>query len=559
MRVLFEISLFVLADAVQILNNLYKKETMSSIEGRFSGETSRLSILRERLERLPYGPKTLAWFFGILSFIVRVPFLFRWDLQLNGDTALCYLMTLRISHGDHPLYLYGQDYQGTAEYYLAGFLHALFGPSFPLYGAVGLLEWSLATAVCVFLLIQGTDKFHGIIGGIIIVVGVPFSLYQLFILAYPLALLWAMLVLLVAYLLLTKGFSTGRFLILGLIIGTGMYLAKQFLPAMPAAFLACILFNSRKYRPYQYLKFGFVLGLGCLIGYLPELLYRVGHPHYRSFLGIASPMTLIYNLHVIFKSIPVYFDAQYFSRTPAIGQFTSSYYIYPRSFMDISFSILGGLVVFLILKSVFTSVYRKNLPLFLLSTLVGMNLLAILSSQVTNGLFWETRRYLIVSSIVFSAFLGVFFAELMIKRKVFWPLASVMLMTVFLGRVIAHEWDLLTGPEQKLVSQMKQAINYMDEIGVNRGLADWGEAYSITSMTNERIIMATRQWGKLDSNIELIPQYREEVSSSRKICLVDNEGTPVKDVINFWGTSFHTVSATRYLGGYKCTCYERNP
>jgi hypothetical protein len=504
------------------------------------------------LNRLPYGPGLIAGIFGSLSFLIRIPFLIRYDLQFNGDGANCYLMTLHMAQGDHPFYLYGQDYQGTTEYYLAAWLFKLFGPSIPLVSSVSLLEWSLATVVTVYLLIQGTSKFYGIIGGCLITVGVPMTLHhstQPF-LGYPLALLQAMLVLLLAYFIVERGFSLSRFFILGLMIGSGMYLGKQFLPALPACVLGIFLFNSRDYRKMPYLRLGLVFLAGFFLGYLPEVYYRWLHPVYRDFSGIGSPFLIWHNLRSTVKSIPAYFDGQLYSRTPCTGFFTPTYYEYPRSFVDIFFSVLGLWIMVFIAKGARDFCRSKNMPLFLMSLLVLANLAAVIISASSNGNFWECRRYLYVSSTAIPAFFGVYLASLMEKKGKFWPIAAAFILVLFSGRVLLHEAQLLDIPEENQVVELKQVIAVMDRLGLKRGLGPWGEAYMIDALTNERIIVAS---GELDN----IPGYGKLVAESDRIAIIDYVRNPAGPWRTYGGQAYRMSGPTVRCQDYLCTPYQK--
>src|SRR5262249_44584868 len=144
---------------------------------------------------LASSPGAIAWSAGVLAFVVRLPFLFRYDLHFGGDSATCYLMALRITEGDRPLYFYGQDYQGATEAYVAALLLRLFGPSIPLAAVVSLLEWSLAVACGTYLAVRGTTKLWGTLAGFVAAIGVPYTLHYVTVpyWGYPSGLLVAML------------------------------------------------------------------------------------------------------------------------------------------------------------------------------------------------------------------------------------------------------------------------------------------------------------------------------------------------------------------------------
>ncbi len=524
-----------------------------------SGDSSFFLKLKDKLNLIPFKPSIIAAFFGVLSFLIRIPFLFRWDLQFDGDAAVNYLMAVRISRGDNPLYTFGNDYQGSPPFYLAGLLCKWLGPSIPVVSAVSLLAWSLAASLGVYLLTQGTSKFYGIIGGIVVVIGVPYTLHQstMPFVGYPLAVFWTMLVLLETHLMIEKGVSTLRFFLLGFTIGLGMYLGKQFIPAIPACVLALALFRSRDFKKQPLLRFGLGLMVGYLLGDSPDFYYRWFHRDYLRFSALAPLHMMLDNLHYLFKSIPAYFDAHFYSRAPVSGYFTSPYYIYPRSFMDIFFSAIAALVVLFMGITIFDSFKAENYPMLLMTTTVFFNFLAVVLAQQSHGDFWEPRRYLYVSSIIFSVFLGVFFGRLMEWKGKWIPLLGSLLLVLFLSRVILHGVDLLDFPEQPTITLAKQEIHVMDEWGINRGLGEWGAAYTIDALTNERIIMASRSRAGLPTEMDIIPEYGKMVASSDRIVLLEGDLHRKKTKIFYRGQKFNKSGITRHLDGNQCTPYDR--
>src|SRR6188508_1705499 len=55
------------------------------------------------------------------------PYLARWKLGLNSDSAVPVLMARHMLDGERPLYFWGQPYLGAIDSYLAAGLLALFG------------------------------------------------------------------------------------------------------------------------------------------------------------------------------------------------------------------------------------------------------------------------------------------------------------------------------------------------------------------------------------------------------------------------------------------------
>jgi hypothetical protein len=72
-----------------------------------------INSIRNYFNETSLSPAWIGVIFGLLSFLLRIPFLFRYDLHYGGDPAIGYLMELRILQGDRPLYFYAQDYMGA--------------------------------------------------------------------------------------------------------------------------------------------------------------------------------------------------------------------------------------------------------------------------------------------------------------------------------------------------------------------------------------------------------------------------------------------------------------
>jgi hypothetical protein len=499
--------------------------------------------VKEYLNHLAYSPGQIGCFFGLLSFLLRIPFLFRYDLHFGGDSATCYLMALRILQGDRPVYFYGQDYQGTVEAYGAALLFKIFGPSIPLGGSVSLLEWSLAVGIGAYLLIRGTDKFHGILGGLVAAVGVPYTLHYVVVpyWGYPGSLLAAMLALLGAFFILDRGPSPLRFFLLGLTAGAGLYIGKQCVPGLAAAFIAlvCLKSPSCNLRKPSGFLWPAMAALGFVLGYLPELGYRFSHPSSRNFTGMAFGQLIPLNFKSILKSIPAYFDAQPVSRIPeAVYYFLHDLHewVYPKTISDVTFSLLGFVVLVFMLKSFYRAFFQKNAALLLLSLLVMMNMGAVLISQQTSGDVFNARRYLYSSAIAFSLWTGFFLAAAVGHKSRWFSKAVAILGVFFLGRVFYHEQILLRSPDE--LRELRWTIGEMESQGLNRGLADWGHAYIIDALTDQQIVVA-------GINGERIPEYAQQVSQADRIAVIGLKGEPIDEKISYGGGSYSPVGNPR--------------
>ena len=328
---------------------------------------------------------------GALTFLIRLPFLFRYDLNFGRDEATSYLMALRILHGDRPLYLYGYDYTGAIEAYMAAVLFKPFGASIPLASVVTLAEWSIAAGIGVYLLTVATNRFVGTIGGVVVSVGAPYTLHYVTVphWGYPAAILIAMALLLEAFLIVDRGASVRRVFALGLTAGFGWYVNKLCVPAIVAVLATFVL--HRTWPRARVIAAG---AIGFVFGYLPELIYRFGKTDYQKYGGFADFPTMVQNARFTLAAIPAYFDGQEISRIAEGTYFFSSpplARIAPAGFADWGVSIAGAAAIALALRAVWR---REHAALTALATLVLINLLVTISSAESHGLFLYTRRYL---------------------------------------------------------------------------------------------------------------------------------------------------------------------
>jgi hypothetical protein len=223
-------------------------------------------------------------------------------------------MPLRITRGDRPFYLYGQDYQGALEAYLAAPLVKLFGPSIPIAATFSSIEWSLATSIGIYLARRASNPMSATIAGIVAAVGVPFTLHfeTVPFWGYTGSLLIAMVVLLEALLMIERGPSLSRVLVFGGTVGVGLYVGKQCIPAVLTALVAMAVARTPRWNLREALRPAYVAAaaVAAAAGYLPEIVYRLQHPQWRTFFRVASFPTLRANAENVVWSIAAYFDAQ---------------------------------------------------------------------------------------------------------------------------------------------------------------------------------------------------------------------------------------------------------
>jgi hypothetical protein len=500
--------------------------------------------LENFLDRCPYSPRTIACFLGGLTFLLRLPFIFRYDLFFGSDPGICYLMPFRILHGDRPFYFYSETHQGATESYVTALFFKLFGPSIPLAAAQSLLLWSVAVALGAYLFIRSTSKFHGIVAGLIAVVGVPYTLTYVAVpyIGYPGSFLITLLVLLQALGMIEKGPTLSRLFWFGFVIGTGMYVGKQFLPGLASALLALLFFQTEAYNFRRLFKplIGCLAVIGFLAGYWPEILYRSTHAHYRDFSGLAGPSLLWTNLEQVPKALMAYFDAH------PISRITTDVYFY-RSIpfgdirvgnaLDVLFCAIGLAVLAFTAWTLQQSWSKKNTGLFLAASLIFFNLMAVSVSRESIGNFFFVRRYLHVSAIAFSLFTGYFFTFCLLKvKKPFFQWALMGLMVFFPLRTLADEYALLSRPDS--LREFRWVIQDMRQQGFNRGISHYGPNYIMDALSNEQVIISN-----LDG--DLIDDYPGLVSQAGKIAVIGYKGDPTEDKITYDGHVYTRIGDVR--------------
>jgi hypothetical protein len=493
---------------------------------------------------------------GALAFLFRVPFLFRYDLHFGGDSATCYLMALRITQGDRPLYFYGQDYQGATEAYLAAGLFRLFGPSIPLAGAVSLLEWSLAVACGTYLAVRGTTRAWGALAGLVAAVGVPYTLHYMTVpyWGYPAGLLVTMLVPLEAFFILERGPSPGRFFFLGLTLGLGWYTAKQCLPGAAAALLALGLLRSPAWSPRRCLRvvpLGAAI-VGLLLGYSPELWYRLHHDH-RSFAGVADLPTMLSSCGGLAVALPAYFDGQPLARAPEGVYFFIHFQegmMAPAGPLDVLAWAAGFAVVVYACVSLWRAYREHNAPLFLLGAVLVVNLAAVVVSTASAGDPWGPRRYLYSSAVVLSLWAGLFLAA-GLRRPARWQRwGALVLGTLLVVRSACHQVLLLRAPDE--LSELRWVIQDMREQGCDRGLAHWANAYVLDALTNQEPLVAALEG-------ERIPEYTILAAHAGRLAVIETNDEPLREEITFAGRAYRLDGPAQEAVVFRWAPYRKMP
>jgi len=475
----------------------------------------------------PFRPWAWGWVAGIATFVLRIPFLFRYDLHFGGDSATCYLMSRHILLGARPTYFFGQDYMGPLDQYLSAILFRFFGPSIPLAGAVTLAEWSLCIGLGVALSVRLVEPKKAPLLALFVAIGVPYTLHYTTVpMHYALAILFPMLLAPVMLRIIDKGGSFILWTTAGLICGLGWYMNKQCLPGLAAAALTLAWTTQDSWNPKRLrLSSGFGFASGFLVGYLPEILYRISHPHVRSLLGLAGWRLLLHNCWAIFLSWGAYFDAQPVSRMPESVYFflnDISKDLFPDGPLDILF-FLAGLGVAVGITSSFWRSFREKdpLPMFL-SSWVVLNVAMVALGTTTDGAFLSARRYLFSCSIALSIWTGLLLLRGLSNPRWVKPIACLAIL--FLARSLTHQYVLL-GQKDEL-REFRTILAQCQKAGYNGGIGHWGHAYFLDALSDERFIVA-------GMDVERLPEYAEQVGSMDRMIWVGPIQGPLQEDLLF--------------------------
>jgi hypothetical protein len=498
--------------------------------------------VEELLTELPFSASGIGIAFGLLSFLLRVPFLFRYDNHFGGDSALSYVMALDILKGARPLYSYGADYVAAVEPYIMALVFKVFSPSIVLGGAIQLVEWSVAVAIGVYLLIQGTDKFYGVVAGLTAAVGVPFTMTYTTVPEFPGFVLLSMLILLQVYWIVTKGDSFPKILLFGFTMGVSWYISKKCLPAMAISVLVLAGLRTSTWDNKRLLRPLFTLTFipAVLLGYFPEIWHRLHNPPPQTIIRMSNLGGMENNLRITLKCLLAYFDAQPVSRMRDSFYYwvhLGAYQLNPQGIGDWLCLSLGGCVSAFIVFRLFRALVEKKTALLLLGGLVVLNVLMMVASNRTGMDPINARRYFLPAAISLSLWTGYFFAA---GLRGGWKTTRAiyfLLLIFFLGRVLFHNFVLLTGPDE--LREVRWVIREMNSNHLYRGLSYYGTDYLIMGLTNEETVIAEID-GKLD-----IPSNEKIVAQEDNIAVIGGLSQAVPKKVNLEGRTYQIAGDVR--------------
>ena len=449
-----------------------------------------------------------AVFFGLLAFLIHLPFTFHYGLYLGSDLAIVYLTPLRMLRGEFSIYLWGQDYMGLGpvDFITAG-LFKVFGPSIPLADMVTLFAWS--TGICLVVAYVGRcfGKKVMITCGAVLAVGVPYFIKfstQVYGTQYnmiPLAIggyLW------LAVLLVERGGRSWLCALTGLIMGWNWYADKLVASVWVSIGITFVLFvEGRAFlREFCRSKMAAFTLVAFLIGYSPELLYqlgvitdRYGHVEKGShFFSLASPQLMAQNWYMLFRCIPTYFDADPLSRSTNGVHYLNhleNWESFPLSAADTIGLNVAFIVIAYALRSARESYQRKDFQVFMLAICPFVNAVLVVISPRAGGGYYGMRRYILTAGVVLVVWTGILLARSLEAKT--WRVYGVVLLMFLIS--LYHQGAMLQFPDE--LADYKKTVKDIEQHGYKYGLTWYSYAHTLTALSNEKVI-----FGILDRKFE---------------------------------------------------------
>ena len=435
--------------------------------------------------------------FGLLTILVRIPFLFRYDLYFQSGIAPGYLIPKRMLLGEFPIYTWGTDYTGIGPLeFLAAGLIALFGPSIPLASFVSLLAWGCGMGLLVAFIGTYYGKKEALGCGAALTVGVPFLLvystqpnfssYSML----PLVLggfLW------LTILILRRGPGTWLSALTALIMGWCWYANKHAVVMWLAAGVTLVVMaQGREFlRAFVRSKMLWICVAAFLVGYSPEILYKlnvISHENRvsdaKGFFNLASPERMADNWYMLFRSVPTYFDADPWSRMAEGVHYLNhmeNWESFPLSPADTVGLLAAAIVLGYGIKLLRQSYQEKNLPLFFLCMIPVVNVAAILLTDKSAGAYYAIRRYLLPSGIIVLVWLGVRLGEAWAKRQ--WSVGGVLVLMLAISAF--HQCQLLQAPDELI--DYRRTVKEIVDAGYQYGISWYSYAHTLTALSDERV------------------------------------------------------------------------
>ena len=451
---------------------------------------------------IPSSSEILKWSlcFGLLTILLRIPFIIRYDLFFQSSLAVEYLKTKRMLLGEWTIYTWGNDYGGIGPAdLLANILYLIVGPSIAVGALASLIAWSTGIGVLVGYVAWCYGKRAAILAGSVLAIGSPglllYSTQQLGA-GYSSLPLYLGVFLWLTVIAVRKGPTLWLAILIGFLMGWLWYVEKRVLTVwLPLGVgLVCLPQGRDFLKRFLRSKAVLVASLAFLVGYSPELAYRytaVGRdrgeraPASQKFFAVATPQLMTRNWYMLLRCIPQYFDADPWSRSDEQGfhylNHMENWESFPLNASDTAGVIAAFLVIGFGLQSTYRAYQKKNLQNFLLDIIPIVNVFLIVLAAQSGGAYYSIRRYTLIAGLVFMVWWGVRLAQDWTLRR--WGVCFVLGLTLAISAF--HQAQLLQTTDK--MADFRAAVADIERSGYQYGLAGFSYAHTLTALSNERV------------------------------------------------------------------------
>lgn len=497
------------------------------------------------------GPWIQGVVWGLAALIWRLPFIFRYDLYFQTEGGAYYLMAKHILKGEFPVYLWEQDYNGTLPHFVAAAVMAVFGHSIVLASLVSAMTYAVAVALGVAYVHAYIGRKAALVAGAFAAVGVPYGLKYTTIppgSGYDFSLLFPFLFFYLAMTIYRRGWSVWLSIIAGLLAGHCWYFCKHVLlsfATVGAVFLTDVA-GRKRLTEFISSRWAALFGGAFLVGYLPEIVYKLSHTAEHELLGVASPGEIWRSVYWFCRVFPVYFDGDPLGRLPEGVHYLmhNSAENFPQSAMDFLCIFIAWTVAVLILKQLKASWREHNVPVLMLAAYPVVNVLATVLSHFAAGEYYAPKRYLYTSGIILLLWTGIKTREFWEKKQ--WVLVGFLV--VLLPVSVVHQYELLQMPDE--LRDYRAVVRQLQENNLHYGVTFYSYAFTMTALSDEDVI-----FGVLDYHQH--EPYERIVAQQDTLALVYPSGRlNVPDRASFYNRQFVRTGEPHQVGELSWVVYK---
>jgi hypothetical protein len=462
--------------------------------------------------------------FGLLTILIHLPFVFRYDLFMGSDSVKCLLENKRMLVGELKVFDWDADYTGVGPVDLLTVLVIkLLGFSIPLAGLVSLIFWGAGVSMLVACTALVLGKRAAIVGGCALAIGVPyFDKYNTMSIAslYNTTTFFVGLFLLATIVLVRRGPRSWWSIPTAFYMGWHWYYHKGVLIVWLAIATALVALPQGRDFLNRFLrsKMALLSLVAFLIGYSPELAYKAGCIGNRagvkslagSFFNIASPDLMARNWYMLFRCIPTYFDADPWSRSPNSVHYLNhmeEWESFPRSAVDTIGLLAAFSVISYMIKTAVQAYRERNFEVFLLAICPFVNALVVVIAAQSGGGYYSIRRYILPAGILAVLWLGIQLSQEWQARR--WIISG--LLAFLLAVSLFHQWQMLQIPDE--LADYRKTVQDIEQHGYKYGLSWYSFSHLLTALSDERVV-----FGTLDYNFN--SPYQKPVLEQDTVVLV---------------------------------------